>query len=437
MHQGKFKLLLFLPLILLFSFTSLSCSRQKKEEVKAEEIEKFVYDRPEICGGCHEKKFKEWEGAMHSVAFIDPLYWKEVEMAGKEAGEKIRNFCHSCHSPVGILRKEILKNADEASEIAKKGVFCDFCHTIKGMKSIGNASYEPDSGRVKRGPLKDAESPFHETAYSELYAKSEFCGMCHDVTHPVNGLPIERTYSEWKKGPYAKEGIQCQDCHLTPGPGPAKPEKGVVATYGPVRENVYHHLAVGGNTLMTKYLGLNGAYAKAVERLKYAAKIEIQNPGKLKEGVNKIKVKVTNKGAGHYLPTGLTEMREMWIYLEVKDVNGKEIFTSGKLDKEGNVDPRAVIYHTVLGDEKGRQTVKVWKAEKILYDRRIPPKESVIESYEIEIPPQAKPPFKIKAVLYYRSASQKIVNELFGKAGETPKIEVPVIEMTSHAITVP
>jgi hypothetical protein len=438
MYRGKVKLLLLFLFILSLSFTSLSCSRQKKEEAKAlEEIEKFVYDRPEICGGCHEKKFKDWEGAMHSVAFTDPFYWKEAEMAGEEAGEKVRNFCHSCHSPVGILRKEIPEKADEASEIAKKGIFCDFCHTVKGRKGIGNASYDPDPGRVKRGPLKDAESPFHETAYSELHTKGEFCGMCHDVTHPVNGLPIERTYTEWREGPYAKEGIQCQDCHMTPGPGPSKPEKGIVATYGSLRENVHHHLAVGGNTLMTKYLELNGAYAKAVERLRYAAKIEIQNPGKLKKDVNEIKVRVTNKGAGHYLPTGLTEIREMWIYLEIKDAKGKEIFVSGKLDKEGNVDPKAVMYHTILGDKEGKPTVKMWEAEKILYDHRIPPKESVTESYKVEIPPQVKPPFKIKAVLYYRSAPQKIINKLFGKAGETPKIEVPLVEMTSQIITVP
>src|SRR6185369_12288374 len=56
--------------------------------------------------------------------------------------------------------------------------------------------------------------------------KSDFCGTCHDITHPliktvtrVNGAvpdmlhPFERTFTEWYWSAYRTEEKRCQDCH--------------------------------------------------------------------------------------------------------------------------------------------------------------------------------------------------------------------------------
>ncbi|MCZ7383661.1 MAG: hypothetical protein O8C63_02805, partial [Candidatus Methanoperedens sp.] len=139
-----------------------------------------------------------------------------------------------------------------------------------------------------------------------------------------------------------------------------------------------------------------------------------------------IQVKVTNIGAGHKLPTGLTEAREMWLDVSVKDAKGNEIFRSGALDKEGNVDPNAVIYRTVLGDASGNPTLKVWAADHVISDTRIPPKGNSLEKYNFLLPENAQGPLTVEAKLYYHTASQGLADLLFGKGA----VNVPEIEMT-------
>jgi len=144
------------------------------------------------------------------------------------------------------------------SEIAKMGVQCDFCHSVSASAGIGNAQYVLSSNGTKRGPFEDSISPFHESEYSELHTKSEFCGMCHDVFHPVNGLPLETPHTEWKNGPYSKEGVQCQDCHMTPGITHYEANPGTAATGGPNRDHIYTHYTVGGNAFLTDVFGDDG-----------------------------------------------------------------------------------------------------------------------------------------------------------------------------------
>lgn len=416
-------------IVLLLSLSSLSCAKRVEETktVKAEKTpqEKPEFDEPKICAGCHPEIFKQWEGSMHHYALIDPLYVAEAELAGKEAGEDVKQFCHSCHSAAGALRGEVFGPIKNASPIAKEGVFCDFCHTVKGAKGTGNASYISDPGNTKRGPFKDSISPYHDCAYSELHTKAEFCGMCHDVFHPTNKLPIENTYTEWKNSPYAKAGIQCQDCHMTPGPGVTKPNPGKAATTGPKRPMIYTHNVVGANTMVPTFFGHKEHARLAEERLKAAAAIGIkaQFPAG-KSG--RVDVTVTNKGAGHYLPTGLTVLRQMWIHLTVLDASGKTIFESGWVDKKGKLDPDATIYNTILGDKNGKPTLKVWWATQILSDNRIPPKKSKVETYSVPVPAGAKRPFRVVATLKYRGAPQELVDELLGKY----KLIVPIVEMT-------
>ena len=126
-----------------------------------------------------------------------------------------------------------------------------------------NASFIVDPGPVKRGPYRDSDSPYHETEYSELHTKSEFCANCHNVFHPSNNFPIEDTYREWKTSVYAQAGIQCQDCHMMPVEKaieaartlvrPANP--GRAAMGGPQREQVFTHEFVGANAVVTELLG--------------------------------------------------------------------------------------------------------------------------------------------------------------------------------------
>jgi hypothetical protein len=209
---------------------------------------------------------------------------------------------------------------------------------------------------------------------------------------------------------------------------------GEACVLGPERDHWWTHQFVGGNAVVTELLGSKKHADYARKRLKAAAKVEIIAPEEsaLRPGLLQFKVKVSNVGCGHYLPTGLTEVREMWLDVSVTDASGKELYRSGALDEEGEIDADAVIYNTVLGDELGRPTWKVWAATQILSDHRIPPKGYRIERYAAYIPPDVEPPLKIRAALNYRSASPHLVKILLGDEA----FEIPVIEMTTAETSV-
>ena len=157
-----------------------------------------------ICGGCHNAILDSGEGSMHANALIDPvfqaaskLFLSEVTAAG-DLEEALA--CVRCHTPFGHLSKTAETTAADyaaATEAlgTRSGIFCDFCHSVEAARE----SAMPPSGwmparemhKIKQGPRTDAVSPYHETAFSDLHTTSEFCGMCHDVTHTFNGMPIE------------------------------------------------------------------------------------------------------------------------------------------------------------------------------------------------------------------------------------------------------
>lgn len=375
---------------------------------------------PATCGGCHQEIFAQWQGSMHNNAFTDQLYLKMHEEASHDTGGTIDSYCTGCHTPIGTFSGEVPPTSgSQISDISRKGVQCDFCHTV----TDSNFTFSP--GKVKQGPFGDSVSSFHQTAYSELHTKSDFCGMCHDVYHPANNLLLEATYTEWKNSSYAAQGIQCQDCHMTPGPGVTRPNPGTAATGGPVRPQIFTHQFAGGNATP---LASPEHQKLSREGLQAAASLLVTPPVSATPGSNMdLQITVNNKGAGHFLPTGLTDIREMWLDIVVTDSSGKEIYRSGALDEHGVIDQQAVIYRTIFRDKDGQPTLKPWFAESILSDHRVPPAGSVTENYRVPLPTGTGMPLSIKATLLYRSAPQDLVDDLMDE--ET--FEFPIIEMAS------
>jgi mono/diheme cytochrome c family protein len=431
-----------------------------KEAIKIEKDEMFDFNKvrvnqfiePEVCESCHSEIFQQWNGSMHSKAFIDPLWRSATKLFFKDAkttGEVLEmKACVKCHTPLGFRSYLISSPADDYDKLAElpaQGIFCNWCHNISEVKHLGDAGYEVEPGggeddpSTMLGPFKDSSSPFHPTKYSELHTKSEFCGLCHNVSHTANGLPIEQTYSEWKNSPYntgnSETTINCQDCHMRQRPGiPAtgktqRPDNpGKACDDGPDRAHIWTHYFVGANSVVTRQLGSDLHADMAIERLKNAADLELIKNNSYKKGhLSFINVKVINSGAGHYLPTGITEVRQMWLDVSITDASGKSLLRSGGLDKEGNIDKTAVKYYTQLGNEKGQPVLNPALADRILYDYRIPPKGYVIENYAFYIPDNSIPPLTINISLNYRSASQSLAETLLGE--DAP--EIPVIVMTS------
>ncbi|MDF1536925.1 MAG: multiheme c-type cytochrome [bacterium] len=407
------------------------------------------FEDPGQCKICHGEIYKQWQGSMHSNSWLDPVFQALWKVGDDETDGAIRNLCAGCHSPIGTVAEEVVFDPDKgrfvAGPLAEKGVQCDFCHTVSESTWRDTPAAQPmngslimDPGDVKRGPYRESDSPGHDTAYSELHTSAEFCGSCHHVFHPVTNFPIERTYDEWKQSVYAREGIVCQDCHMMPlekaieaartmkkpvNPGKASP-------LGPDRDTVYTHEFVGGNFAVLALLGADKHAGIARERLKSAAELKIHLPEKAITGqLVRFKVEVVNVGAGHNLPTSLTEVRQMWLDVTVTDPGGNVLMRSGAVDDHGAIDPEANIFHTVAVDKEGNVTHKPWAISYFSEVRVIPPKGSDTSTYTFLMPGNLKKgELSITAVLRYRSFSQHLADLLLGEG----KVQVPVVDMKTE-----
>lgn len=394
------------------------------------------FESSSVCMGCHPDIYNQWKGSMHSNSFNDPVFQALWAIGEKELSGAARNLCAGCHSAIGTVSQEVkFENGKfEASGVAKEGVTCDLCHTISDTRMKisptglpQNASFVVSPGPVKRGPYKDSVSSYHQSEYSELHTKSEFCGSCHNVFHPVSNFYIENTYTEWKFSVYAQKGIQCQDCHMVPvevaiqtAKTLKKPEKlpGKPSITGPNRNYMYTHEFVGGNAVITKLMGSNKHSEIAVKRLQNAANLEVKFE-KEKGNLGELEVKVINETAGHNLPTSLTEVREMWLEIIVKDKKGNIVYESGRLDKDGNIPDGTEVFNAYAVDESGKHTVKPWEIARFEYNNTIPPKGYKKVKYKFLIPSGVKE-LDIQVNLNYRSYPQKVANLLLGK--DAPKI---------------
>lgn len=343
---------------------------------------------------------------MHAKALSDPAYivkQKDAEAAIKGLGA----FCNTCHGPVATMTGELVKGTLSAQSADAIG--CDFCHQVTGSATPpGNTSQSLTLDGTKRAQLKDSKSSTHKTAYSAFHQTAEFCGACHNVNHPVNGMHLEATYAEWKAGPYGVRGITCQDCHMTPGPGVVKPNPGTAAAGGPQRQNIYTMTFVGANVAQ-------GDAARATANLQAAAKLELEVPEIIETGGSGlVTVTITNVGAGHYLPTGLTEVRQMWLEVNAVDADG----TSTQVGRRD--------FGTVLKDAHGKYPAELWAAVGVQSDDRIPPLQSVTQAYKVAMP--NTPSAKIVATLNYRSLPDEMASEA--------KVENPVTEMEKVEQTV-
>jgi hypothetical protein len=414
------------------------------------------FNDPSKCASCHREIFEQWSGSMHAGAAEDRIFRRFFEIVVKEVGPAAADFCMKCHSPVGVLRGQALPATGEKLDpIAMKGLFCDFCHTVTPL-GIGNSAFDTTFAQVKKGPF-EAGSPAHGTKTDGAYRDSAFCGMCHSVTHPVSGRPIERTYQEWKESPYntgdPATTVNCQDCHMRQSPGnpatgaTARPDlPGRAASGAPDRPHLWSHYFVGGNTLFDKAPKAEERSSLARERLKNAAKVEIIDESTRFEpgGMGAFRVRVQNVGAGHKLPTGLSEVREMWLDVKVADADGKVLLRSGEIGDNGAVDPGAAMFKTYLGIAGTNvkmsccffsitEAKKLLSAEQITRDRRILPKGYDEEKYAFRIPADASFPIKIEAALNYRSMSQAFADMfLYGEQS----VSIPVTRMAEASLSV-
>lgn len=378
-------------------------------------FEPGAFEDPKVCSTCHREIYDDWSQSMHANAWENKWYQPDFLLAHQQTDGATDLLCGACHAPVAA-RTGLLPPADGSKfdATSRRGISCDFCHTVSGVEQLSNMGHVSEPGTVKRGPRGDGRSLYHEVKYTEIHTKADFCGSCHMVVHPGTGVHIIDTWEDWKNNAYGKQDIRCQDCHMTPTPGISK-TPGRAALMGKRRDNLAFHGFVGGSSYVqdalgnTKWAEMSREFLRAAAELKLAEQITA-------DGTLELTVDVHNVGAGHKIPTGTTYIRIMWLQVEVVDHTGKQVYSSGHIDEQNHVDPDAAFFRVLFRDAEGNLTGKSWRAHSIGYDRRIPAKGKDSETYHIPLP--GKGEYKITTRLMYRSFTQESLDEIYKRTGE-------------------
>lgn len=406
---------------------------------------------PSVCASCHGSyaayaALDTWQGTMMANAARDPMFQAALTIANQDVPGS-GDLCIRCHSPPGWLAGR--SDPPDGSALVTddyESVQCDFCHRLTsgpmGEHLIGSAQYFVADDFIRRGPF-DALAP-HESQQSSYFEKSDLCGLCHDVTNPLeNDFPVERTYTEWKQSAYPDRDVQCQTCHMPATTGfacgaPGAPER-----------TVHRHELAGGNWWMPLVLAgempeldREAAFMQtstnARAKLRSAADLELMLPDEVGRGDNlAFTVRVTNR-AGHKLPTGYPEGRRCWLEVIVTDAEGNEVLHSGGYDivtASRDADDQLRTYEVELSAD-GEVGFHFIKQDTRVTDTRIPPEGFVPSDettplgrtypvqpdgtlahwddapYHTGVPGTVRGPLKVEARLQYQTTSREYIEFL-------------------------
>jgi len=382
---------------------------------KPQMFEPGAFEDPKVCSTCHSAIYEEWSKSMHAQAWEDRWYQPDYLLAHQETDGATDLLCGACHAPIAA-RTGLLPPADGSKfdAASRRGISCDFCHTVSGVEQMFNMGHVSQPGKAKIGPRGDGNSLYHQVKNTGIHSKADFCGSCHMVIHPVTGTHIIDTWDDWKNNAYGQQNIRCQDCHMTPTPGVSK-SPGRAALMGKERDNLAFHGFIGGSSYVQDAVGNKHQAELSREFLRAAAEVKLAEKVS-EDGTLELTVDVHNVGAGHKIPTGTTYIRIMWLQVEVADRTGKMVYSSGHIDKNNHVDPDAVFFRVLFRDAEGNLTGKSWLAHGIGYDRRIPAKGMDSETYRIPLP--GKGEYQVKTRLMYRSMTQDSLDEIFKRTGQ-------------------
>ncbi|MEJ2504681.1 MAG: NapC/NirT family cytochrome c [Ignavibacteriaceae bacterium] len=406
------------------------------------------FSKPEFCGtSCHKDFYQQWRQAMMSQAYTH--HWDEIEyfklaVPHAEKDEKVAEVkagCNGCHAPIAFLAGDVPPPKPEMNSRANESVSCDVCHTITGFAGDTpfNFNFISSPGDIKYGPRGTGDSPEHQIQKSDYIQTAEFCGACHNEKDPY-GIWVKSTHLEWKEGPYSKQGVQCQDCHMTKA-------EGYSAELGQKYPDVWQHL-------------FHGAHDPG----KVRGTIELRIHPDIREVEPTEPVKFTialfNQKTGHKFPTGSVEDRIVWMHVEAVDAAGNVYHLP--VDKKGfegeeytiGADELAYqdmgialndpnfpgvqrdgipvgdrIFRMAYFDPQGRMTIQQWNTASQGVDYRIGPRETKLETCTFTLPADVAPgQMKITAILNY----QKLVKPVADFLG-VPEEESQIIEVNEHS----
>ena len=89
------------------------------------------YTSAKACASCHRLIHQYWSESAHARAATSPAFLEGLEAAVASSSDKqaVRVDCVWCHAPTVLLTGD----HELKQQIAREGVSCDFCHTVKDV----------------------------------------------------------------------------------------------------------------------------------------------------------------------------------------------------------------------------------------------------------------------------------------------------------------
>lgn len=318
-----------------------------------------------------------------------------VDVLSDEALEGIScGACHETTGPVAVHGASSKYEGNPTwTSVTSGATFLARPEDGEGRPGIGNSGYliEPDSllgasllGGRAGDPVVHKRSSERATAYRR---SSEFCGSCHDVRlfgTDVLGKDrgehfkrLRNGYSEWRawadqESARGRRAATCQDCHMSTFPGvcvvgnaPSDAEKStacppgfhfsqrapgeyataLVAPGSARPEKIFSHFFTSVDVPLTRAFPESfadergtdvrgvplGLRARRDLLLTHTFRFELGVPKRTGKTLE-IPVVLENVGAGHRVPAGFSQEREVWVELRVFDARGAIVYEVGRID---------------------------------------------------------------------------------------------------------
>lgn len=446
------RLLFIIPAAILLTLTAFTLIRSLPQEDLKSKYKYKDFETALKCRSCHPGIYEQWSQAMMSQAYTH--HWDEIEyfdlaVPHAEVDPSMKEAvdgCNGCHTPLAFMSQETFPPPrPEEKSMANESVSCEVCHLTQRAQVDPpvNFSYYIVPGRTKySGREPQMQSPAHKIVQNDFLKTTEMCGNCHNEENSF-GMMVKSTQLEWKEGPYAAEGVHCQECHMPRGTY-------TLALMGKEHDDARLHLFHGAH---------DPGKVRGTIELRIEPDIRSVEPGE------KIVFTVVlfNQKTGHKFPTGSVEDRIAWLDVQATDAKGKTYHLN--VDKKGFEGEEYTISGDYLAyqdlgiplklkdfkgiqrdgipygnrifrmpyfDKDGNMTIMQWNARSFGVDYRLDPRGTKVEKFTFKVPFDAAPgEMNVKAVLNYQLLVKSVADFL-----KVPAEESEIMIVNDHTTKV-
>jgi Cytochrome c554 and c-prime len=377
----------------------------------------------ENCANCHGEIYRQWSASSHARSavnrhFLHMFYgtdWHGKANTGwnfQDDQPDARAVCSACHVPTVVASSPVAEDPVRAKGVTREGIHCDFCHKIadteftKSLDSLG-LQHGRDALRMVRpasspqvffGPRDDVDRG--RDTFSPLYRSSYYCASCHEGT--LFGIRAYETFSEWLASGYAKQGVECQACHMKPNGS----TKNTAPGHGGVDRDVttvgtHHFPGSTDDELLQSCVELSMRGSRDGTRIQSI-------------------VTVQPKQVGHRLPTGSPE-RHLILTIRAKTDLGDELkLAEGPtVPSAGGIGPfesshfagaPGKLYGKLLRGPDGSVPSPFWRSVAVEEDSRLEPDQPDEAVHVFELKDNARD-VVLTATLRYRRFYKKLMEE--------------------------